>query len=87
MVDSELLVPPGLRTTASPFSSKKHHKVFPCWLLYARFAEEYPERPPEIRFVTPIRHCNTNAHGRIGHSIFDRNYTTDTPMSTILASV
>jgi len=58
-----------------------------CWLLYIMFPEEYPERPPEVRFVTPIRHCNVNAHGRICHSILDRNYTTDTPISKILESV
>lgn len=58
-----------------------------CWLLYIMFPEEYPERPPEVRFVTPIRHCNVNAHGRICHSILDRNYTTDTPVSKILESV
>jgi ubiquitin-protein ligase len=58
-----------------------------CWLLYILFPPEYPERPPEVRFVTTIRPCNVNAHGRICHSIFDRNYTTDTSVTDILSSV
>ncbi|CAK0867199.1 unnamed protein product [Prorocentrum cordatum] len=58
-----------------------------CWLMYVSFPEEYPERPPEVRFVTPICHTNTNAHGKICHSILGRNYTTDTPVSSILGSV
>ena len=39
--------------------------------------------PPEIRFITPIRHCNVSPYGRICHSILDRNYTPDTAVSTI----
>jgi len=58
-----------------------------CWLLYILFPSEYPERAPEVRFVTPIKHCNVNAHGRICHSILDRNYTTDTSVSDILSQV
>lgn len=29
------------------------------------FPVEYPLLPPEMRFVTPILHCNINAHGKI----------------------
>merc|ERR1712224_618865 len=46
--------------------------------------EQWPEQSPEIRFVTPIRHCNVNPHGRVCHSILDRNYTQDTSIQSIL---
>ena len=31
------------------------------YTLYIRFGEKYPLTPPEVRFVTPIYHCNINA--------------------------
>eukprot|EP01062_Namystynia_karyoxenos_P061728 TRINITY_DN541_c0_g1_i6.p1 TRINITY_DN541_c0_g1~~TRINITY_DN541_c0_g1_i6.p1 ORF type:complete len:1950 (+),score=620.65 TRINITY_DN541_c0_g1_i6:99-5948(+) len=55
-----------------------------CWLLYMDFPEEYPDAPPELRFVTPIKHCNINSYGRVCHSIFDRNYTRETTVRTLL---
>lgn len=36
-----------------------------CWMLSIFFPARYPSVAPEIRFVTPIRHCNINAHGRV----------------------
>lgn len=54
------------------------------WVLYCHLPSEYPEVAPRIRFVTPIRHCNVNAHGRICHSILDRNYTADTTVLSIM---
>ena len=35
-----------------------------CWLAYVRFPIDYPMMGPEIRFVTPIHHCNVNTHGK-----------------------
>ena len=58
-----------------------------AWILAVSFPVEYPLMPPEIRFVTPILHCNVNSYGKICHSIFDRNYNADTTMHTILACV
>ncbi|XP_034469841.1 uncharacterized protein LOC117778419 isoform X1 [Hippoglossus hippoglossus] len=42
--------------------------------LYCQFGPEYPVRPPLVRFVTRVYHCNINSVGRICHSIFDRSY-------------
>jgi ubiquitin-protein ligase len=44
-------------------------------VLYANFPGEYPFKAPEVRFITPIYHCNMNQQGRICHSVFDRNYS------------
>eukprot|EP01120_Amphizonella_sp_Union-15-10_P007836 TRINITY_DN2696_c0_g1_i5.p1 TRINITY_DN2696_c0_g1~~TRINITY_DN2696_c0_g1_i5.p1 ORF type:complete len:1420 (+),score=325.81 TRINITY_DN2696_c0_g1_i5:55-4314(+) len=57
------------------------------WLLYANFPEDYPLSAPEIRFVTPIRHCNVNQYGKICHSIFTRNWTADTTMTVVLGCI
>lgn len=43
------------------------------FLLYVEMVEEYPVSPSKARFVTPVYHPNINRHGRICHSIFDRN--------------
>ena len=57
------------------------------FLLYAKFPTEYPQVAPEIRFVTPIYHCNVNGHGKICHSVFDRNYSSDFSVRRILDCV
>ena len=36
-----------------------------CWLLSIFFPNNYPSIAPKVRFVTPIRHCNINSHGRV----------------------
>eukprot|EP01012_Entosiphon_sulcatum_P032012 TRINITY_DN4074_c0_g1_i1.p1 TRINITY_DN4074_c0_g1~~TRINITY_DN4074_c0_g1_i1.p1 ORF type:complete len:1661 (-),score=246.09 TRINITY_DN4074_c0_g1_i1:94-5052(-) len=57
------------------------------WLLYIHFPDDYPQQAPEMRFVTPIRHCNINCYGKICHSVFDRNWTADTTMETVLECI
>ncbi|XP_040000548.1 uncharacterized protein LOC120799424 [Xiphias gladius] len=42
--------------------------------LYCQFGPDYPVKPPLVRFVTRMYHCNVNSVGRICHSIFDRSY-------------
>ena len=37
------------------------------FLLYAVFPDKYPNAPPEIRFQTPIYHCNVTDDGLICH--------------------
>ncbi len=34
------------------------------WLGYVLFPRNYPVTPPEVRFVTPIYHCNINSSGK-----------------------
>ncbi|KAJ8246508.1 hypothetical protein COCON_G00235030 [Conger conger] len=55
--------------------------------LYCQFGADYPLKPPQVRFLTPIHHCNVNSVGRICHNIFDRNYSANVTMKEILDSV
>lgn len=44
-------------------------------MLFIHFSEGYPMSAPEVRLVTPIRHCNINAHGKVCHAVLDRDWT------------
>lgn len=57
------------------------------FMLYLDLVSEWPTFAPKARFVTPIHHPNVNVNGRICHSIFDRNWTSDTSAVSILNSV
>jgi ubiquitin-protein ligase len=57
------------------------------FVLYLDMEESYPTFAPKCRFVTSIYHPNVNKHGRICHSIFDRNWTSDTTSSMVLYTV
>lgn len=57
------------------------------FLLYLHADEGYPTFAPKARFSTKIKHPNVNAHGRICHSIFDRDWTSDTSMPSLLDTV
>lgn len=57
------------------------------FVLYAKFANDYPFKAPEVRFITPIYHCNMNSQGRICHSIFDRNYSPAISFKQIVDSI
>uniref|UniRef100_A0A8C4GUV3 UBC core domain-containing protein n=1 Tax=Dicentrarchus labrax TaxID=13489 RepID=A0A8C4GUV3_DICLA len=55
--------------------------------LFCQFGADYPVKPPLVRFVTPVYHCNINSVGRICHNIFDRNYNAQITMRDILNAV
>ncbi|XP_042354028.1 uncharacterized protein LOC121951668 [Plectropomus leopardus] len=55
--------------------------------LYCQFGPDYPTKPPVVRFVTQVYHCNVNSVGRICHNIFDRNYNAHITMREILEAV
>jgi len=57
------------------------------WLVYVLFPDTYPNESPEVRFVTPIRHCNVNQYGKVCHSVFTRNWTSDTSIHQVLSCV
>ncbi|XP_047223205.1 uncharacterized protein LOC124869417 [Girardinichthys multiradiatus] len=55
--------------------------------LYCQFGPNYPVKPPVLRFVTHVYHCNVNSVGRICHNIFDRNYNAHITMKEIFDAV
>ncbi|KAI4915441.1 uncharacterized protein J4E92_009395 [Alternaria infectoria] len=57
------------------------------FLLYLEMGNNYPRSPPEARFITPIYHPNINRHGRICHSILDRNWTLDTSTKDVIDTI
>ena len=57
------------------------------FLLYLEMGDDYPMFPPKGRFITPVYHPNINRHGRICHSIFDRNWTADTTSKDIIDTI
>ncbi|KAH5558945.1 peptidylprolyl isomerase [Parastagonospora nodorum] len=57
------------------------------FLLYIDMGADYPMFAPTARFVTPIYHPNINRHGRICHSILDRNWTVDTSNKDLLDTI
>lgn len=57
------------------------------FLMYLHADETYPTFAPKARFCTKLRHPNINPNGRICHSIFDRDWTSDTTMTALLDTV
>ncbi|KAM9719397.1 uncharacterized protein ACNS7B_020239 isoform 1-T2 [Menidia menidia] len=55
--------------------------------LYCQFGPEYPVKPPLVRFVTRVYHCNINSVGRICHNLFDRSYNAHITMREVLDAV
>ena len=52
--------------------------------LFIEFTDKYPSKPPNIRFLTPIYHCNINRAGKVCHSILDRFYVPGLRIRNIL---
>ncbi|KAF8464899.1 hypothetical protein BDZ91DRAFT_729114 [Kalaharituber pfeilii] len=57
------------------------------YLLYLDMDQYYPSSAPKARFVTPIIHPNINKHGRVCHSILDRDWTSDTILGSLLNTI
>jgi ubiquitin-protein ligase/uncharacterized protein YegL len=57
------------------------------FMLYMHAEDRYPLFAPKACFVTRIKHPNVSLEGRICHSIFSRDYTTDTSMTRLLDTV
>ncbi|KAK3369955.1 ubiquitin-conjugating enzyme/RWD-like protein [Podospora didyma] len=57
------------------------------FVVYLDMGEEYPALAPKARFLTPVYHPNVNRHGRICHSLFDRNWSKDTTNSMVISTI
>jgi ubiquitin-protein ligase len=57
------------------------------FLLTLKIAKEHPAFPPEARFVTPTYHPNVNKHGKVCHSVLDRDWTADTKITHVLDNI
>ncbi|XP_019856431.1 PREDICTED: uncharacterized protein LOC109584966 [Amphimedon queenslandica] len=58
------------------------------YTLSVEFPKKYPLTQPEIRFLTPIYHCNvSSSSGRICHAILGESYTPSTSMREILSYI
>ena len=55
--------------------------------LYIKFPEDFPNKAPEVRFLTPITHVNVNSHGRICHGILGRDWNPRTSVKEVLDCV
>ena len=52
-----------------------------------RFAEDYPSKPPDVRFVSSLFHPNIYADGKICLDILQAQWTPSYDVAAILASI
>ena len=57
------------------------------YLLTMEFPPTYPQHAPLVRFVSPIKHVNVNAHGRVCHGILGRDWASSAQVRQVFDSV
>ena len=55
--------------------------------LVIRFADDYPSKPPDVRFVSSLFHPNIYADGKICLDILQAQWTPSYDVAAILASI
>ena len=71
-------------TIFGPEGTPYHGGVFE---LELKFTKDYPFKPPKVRFVTPIYHCNINKHGGICLDILKNDWSPALSVSSVLLSI
>jgi ubiquitin-conjugating enzyme E2 D/E len=51
------------------------------------FSDEYPYKPPRIKFITPIYHCNINSKGEICLDILKNEWSPSYTIGKLLLSI
>ena len=57
------------------------------YFLDVRFPQDYPFKPPKLRFETPIYHCNINDKGNISINILKANRSPALTISNVLVAL
>lgn len=71
-------------TIFGPEDTPYHNGVFE---LDIKFTDEYPFKPPIIRFKTPIYHCNVNSGGGICLDILKDKWSPSLTIQKVLLSL
>ncbi|KAK3585186.1 hypothetical protein CHS0354_001820 [Potamilus streckersoni] len=67
-----------------PLESPYEHGVFE---LKVSFPRDYPVKPPQVTFITPVYHPNIDKSGRIGLDILRHNWRPVLHLHKVLLSI